>query len=60
MTKCRPNEMNIASSSHGFAQGGMCNSDPSSDRALRAFNISMVTKTDSDRVEAFFFPTPFK
>eukprot|EP00965_Chrysotila_dentata_P062505 2070893-Pleurochrysis_carterae.AAC.1 len=33
----------MASSSQGFAQGGICSSEPSSDSALSALNISMVT-----------------
>ena len=32
------------------------NKELSSDKAFNAFNISMVTNTDKDKVEAFFLP----
>lgn len=30
--------------------------EASSDKALMAFNISIITKTVNDKVEAFYFP----
>ena len=32
-----------AATSHGFTHGAICNNEPSSDTALKAFNISMTT-----------------
>ena len=46
---------NMATNNHGFAQGGICNSEPSSDKALRALSISITTSTESERVEAVAF-----
>ena len=43
MTKWRPNDTAIASNSHGFFHGGICSSEPSSESAFRALNISIVT-----------------
>ena len=58
MTKWRPNDTAIASSSHGFFHGGICSSEPSSESAFRALNISIVTRTESDIVDAVSFPLP--
>lgn len=56
MTKCKANEIDMASRSHGLTQGGMLTRLTSSDRALRELNISMATKTERDRVIAFTLP----
>merc|ERR1712023_430290 len=52
-----PNDAAIAASSHGLTHGGMVTSEPSSEIALSALNISIVTRTDSDSVDALTFPS---
>ena len=42
----------------GIDVGGTCSSEPSSEIALRALNISIVTRTESESVEAVFFALP--
>lgn len=46
----------IAKIRNGLANIPTVNKDPSSDKALRALNISIITKTVNERVEAFLFP----
>ena len=57
ITKCKPNDTNIAMSKYGLIQGGEVNKLASSLSAFNALNISIVTKTDKDNVEAFAFPS---
>lgn len=54
--KCKPNETDMARRSQGLTQGGIVNKLPSSERALRELNISMATKTESERVDALILP----
>ena len=46
----------IARMRYGLIQGGITNSELSSDSAFRALSISITTKTESDKVHAFTFP----
>lgn len=46
----------MARRSQGLTQGGIVKRLLSSDRALRELNISMATKTERERVEAFILP----
>ena len=57
ITKCSAKEDAIASRSHGLIQGGITNSEMSSEMALHALNISITTSTVSDNVEAFSLPS---
>ena len=50
----------MAASSHGFLVGGTVSKELSSERALRALNISMATSTYSDSVEALALPVAEK
>lgn len=54
--KCRAMEQKMAISNHGFPNIPICRSEESSERALTALNISMVTSTESESVDALFFP----
>ena len=56
MTKWRPKETAIATRSHGLTHGGIVTSEPSSEIALSALNISMVTRTERDIVLAVSLP----
>ena len=56
MTKCDPKDTSMAKSKYGLRHGGICTSEPSSDNALSALNISMATRTVKDKVEAFILP----
>ena len=56
MTQWESIEPMMARMSHGFTQGGICNKLPSSETALRAFSISIVTSTDKLRVMALALP----
>merc|ERR1719486_1372443 len=58
--KCSRMLTNMATSSQGFAHGGICSNDPSSERALRALSISITTSTESERVEAVALPLAVK
>mmetsp|Transcript_4463 Transcript_4463/g.9986 ORF Transcript_4463/g.9986 Transcript_4463/m.9986 type:complete len:203 (-) Transcript_4463:1200-1808(-) len=55
--KCKPKLTNIATIRYGFTQGGICSRLPSSLSAFSALNISIATRTLSDSVLAFAFPT---
>lgn len=46
----------IAKIRYGLIQGGITSKELSSDRAFKAFNISITTRTDSERVLALIFP----
>ena len=60
MRKWRPKETAMAASSQGFLVGGTVSSELSSERALRALNISMATRTDRESVEALALPAAAK
>lgn len=51
-----PIEPIIAKINQGLIQGGITNNELSSDRAFKAFSISITTRTDKLRVLAFTFP----
>lgn len=57
ITKCNPKETNMAMSKYGLIQGGDLNKLESSDKAFKALNISMVTRTDNDNVDALALPS---
>ena len=57
ITKCNPKETNIAMSKYGLIHGGEVNKLESSDKAFKALNISMVTRTDKDNVDALALPS---
>jgi len=46
----------MARMSQGLIQGGIVINELSSDKALRALNISIMTSTDKLSVDAFTFP----
>ena len=54
--KCSAKDENIANRSHGLIQGGITNSEISSEMALHALNISITTSTVRESVEAFNLP----
>ena len=49
-------EPEIAINNHGLTQKPTTNKDESSLKAFNAFNISITTNTDNDKVEAFCLP----
>lgn len=54
--KWRPIDPAIASKRYGFTNGLIVRSELSSDIALSALSISITTKTDKDKVDAFTLP----
>jgi len=48
--------MQTATIKEGFRNGPTVRSELSSDKALKALNISITTNTVKERVEAFYFP----
>merc|ERR1712238_88818 len=52
MKKCITNEAAMATNNQGLTHGGIVKREPSSLTAFKALNISMVTKTDNDNVDA--------
>lgn len=46
----------MASNRRGLQNSPMERIEESSERALRALSISIITKTERDRVEAFYLP----
>lgn len=56
MSICEAIEPIMAKMRYGLIQGGIVIRELSSDKALRALNISITTKTDKLRVEALTFP----
>jgi hypothetical protein len=52
----RPIEAKIAKIKYGLMNGDIVSSELSSEIALSAFNISITTRTERDRVDAFIFP----
>lgn len=54
--QCKNTEHPIAYIKKGFANKPTFNIEESSDKAFIAFNISIITKTVSDNVDAFIFP----
>jgi hypothetical protein len=53
----RPMELDMARRRYGLTNGLMVRRELSSEIALRAFNISITTRTDRDKVDAFTFPS---
>ena len=51
--KCNAKDMNIATNKYGLIHGGITKRLLSSDNAFKQFNISIVTKTVNDSVDAF-------
>lgn len=51
--KWSPNDTAMATRRYGLTNGVIVKRERSSEIALRALNISMVTSTESDSVEAF-------
>lgn len=47
----------MATSSHGLHHGGICSRLPSSESALSALSISIVTSTESESVDAVVLPS---
>ena len=47
----------MATSKYGLIQGGDVNKLESSDKAFKALNISIVTRTDKDNVDALALPS---
>lgn len=54
--QCKEREPIIATTKYGLAKGPIVSKDPSSERALRALNISITTKVVNDKVLGFYFP----
>ena len=54
--KCTSTEPMHAKINQGLVHGGIWTSDPSSETALKASAIPMITKTVKDSVEAFHLP----
>lgn len=54
--QCKATDKEIATNKSGLANIPTVNKEDSSDNALIALNISIITKTVSERVEAFYFP----
>ena len=55
--QCKDIEIKTAPIKYALVKGLTCNKEPSSDKALKALNISINTNTVKDKVEAFYFPT---
>jgi len=55
--QCKDIEIKTAPIKDGLVKGLTYNKEPSSDKALKALNISINTRTVKDKVEAFYFPT---
>lgn len=53
----RPTAHAMAKSKYTLTNGLMVKSELSSEIALRALSISIITRTDRDRVDAFTFPS---
>lgn len=49
-------DIDIATKRRGLAKIPTVKMEDSSDKALRALNISIITKTVKDKVEAFYLP----
>mmetsp|Transcript_3298 Transcript_3298/g.12672 ORF Transcript_3298/g.12672 Transcript_3298/m.12672 type:complete len:490 (-) Transcript_3298:3254-4723(-) len=58
MRKWRPKDRAMASSKYGLTQGRCTRSETSSESALSELNISIATRTESERVEALTLPLP--
>ena len=56
MTECSNMEQDTAINNQGFPRMPIWNREESSLKALIELNISIVTKTESERVDAFCFP----
>lgn len=54
--QCNMIDIAIATSKYGLANNPITNIDPSSDNAFKALNISIMTKTERLRVDAFYLP----
>lgn len=54
--QCKITEPAMATSKNGLAKIPISKREASSDKALTALNISIITKTVKDKVEAFYFP----
>lgn len=56
MRQWKAREPAMASNRRGLQNSPMERIEESSERALRALSISIITKTERDRVEAFYLP----